>query len=281
MASPAATANPSALLKLARDCRDRGDTAGQVAALDRLLAADQRNIPALIQRADSSLRPATRARRPPSTSWRSASAPPSGVPREIAEELARAKPGLRPLRARIQGVPAPQPGGEGLRSGAIEPALRASRSTSSSGRKRIFLQQPKYYYFPGLPQIQFYERSLFPWFDDVEAATADIRAELEADPAGAGCLCALRPGPRKPPEEGRDGDAQQSRLECPLPLEERRGRRGKRGALSEDDACAPERAALATCQIGRLPSCFRCSGRARTYRRTMASSTRGSSATCP
>jgi aspartyl/asparaginyl beta-hydroxylase (cupin superfamily) len=48
------------------------------------------------------------------------------------------------------------------------------------GQKRIYLQQPKYYYFPGLPQLQFYERSLFPWFDDVEAALPDIRAELDA-----------------------------------------------------------------------------------------------------
>ena len=35
-----------------------------------------------------------------------------------------------------------------------------------------------YYYFPGLPQIQFYEREHFPWLDALERETDDIRAEL-------------------------------------------------------------------------------------------------------
>ncbi len=46
------------------------------------------------------------------------------------------------------------------------------------GRKKIYFQQPHTYFFPELPQIQFYDRSDFPWLDKVEAATADIRTEL-------------------------------------------------------------------------------------------------------
>jgi aspartyl/asparaginyl beta-hydroxylase (cupin superfamily) len=46
------------------------------------------------------------------------------------------------------------------------------------GRKRIYFQQPLNYFFPELPQIQFYDRSRFPWLDKVEAATGDIRDEL-------------------------------------------------------------------------------------------------------
>jgi aspartate beta-hydroxylase len=46
------------------------------------------------------------------------------------------------------------------------------------GRKQAFLQQPRFYYFPGLPQIQFYENTLFPWLADLERATAAIRQEL-------------------------------------------------------------------------------------------------------
>jgi aspartate beta-hydroxylase len=46
------------------------------------------------------------------------------------------------------------------------------------GKKQLFLQQPRFYYFPGLPQIQFYENTLFPWIADVERATPAIRAEL-------------------------------------------------------------------------------------------------------
>src|SRR6267154_410221 len=46
------------------------------------------------------------------------------------------------------------------------------------GKKKIYFQEPRQYFFPGLPQIQFYDRDDFPWLDKVEAATADIRTEL-------------------------------------------------------------------------------------------------------
>ena len=46
------------------------------------------------------------------------------------------------------------------------------------GKKKLYFQQPHTYFFPELPQIQFYDRDDFPWLDKVEAATADIRAEL-------------------------------------------------------------------------------------------------------
>jgi aspartyl/asparaginyl beta-hydroxylase (cupin superfamily) len=34
------------------------------------------------------------------------------------------------------------------------------------------------YWYPGLPDIEFYERSEFPWLPEFEAATADIQREL-------------------------------------------------------------------------------------------------------
>jgi aspartyl/asparaginyl beta-hydroxylase (cupin superfamily) len=46
------------------------------------------------------------------------------------------------------------------------------------GRKEIYFQQPGYFYFPELPQVQFYPRATFPWIEQLEAATPDIRAEL-------------------------------------------------------------------------------------------------------
>jgi aspartyl/asparaginyl beta-hydroxylase (cupin superfamily) len=48
-----------------------------------------------------------------------------------------------------------------------------------SGRKQLYTQQPRAYYFPELPQIQFYRRELFPWLDAIEAATDDICRELQ------------------------------------------------------------------------------------------------------
>ena len=71
---------------------------------------------------------------------------------------------------------------EKLDAAGFDPADASARFRQSldlmMGRKRIFLQQPQQYYFPGLPQIQFYERAMFPWLDAVEAATENIADEL-------------------------------------------------------------------------------------------------------
>jgi hypothetical protein len=54
------------------------------------------------------------------------------------------------------------------------------------GRKPVdpprvpYPQQPSTFYFPALPQTQFYEREAFPWAAGVEAATAAIREEAQA-----------------------------------------------------------------------------------------------------
>ena len=46
------------------------------------------------------------------------------------------------------------------------------------GKSEIYLQQPRNFYFPELPNIEYADREAFPWLDRVEAATGDIRAEL-------------------------------------------------------------------------------------------------------
>jgi len=45
-------------------------------------------------------------------------------------------------------------------------------------KRRVYRPQPSFMYLPQLPAIEFYDRDLFPWLDALEAATADIRAEL-------------------------------------------------------------------------------------------------------
>jgi aspartate beta-hydroxylase len=178
MASVAAAPNSAALLKLAREARERGDAAGQATALERLLAADPRNVAALIQRAD--LYAAAGDARSASSFYLMAirSAPTGGLPKELAAELARAKQACERYAVEYRDYLLRSLAANGFEAG------RSSQRFAESvdlilGQKRIYLQQPKYYYFPGLPQIQFYERGLFPWFDEVEAAVHDIRAELE------------------------------------------------------------------------------------------------------
>ena len=172
MVSPAAPASAAALFDLARQCRERGDAPAEAAALERLLSVEPRHISALVRRADlyaaaSFYLMAIR------------SAPPTGQSRETAALLARAREACDRFAADYRTYLL-----RSLTAKGFDPATSSPRFAQSVdlvlGQKRIYLQEPKYYYFPGLPQIQFYERDAFPWLDDVEAATADIRAELEA-----------------------------------------------------------------------------------------------------
>ena len=58
------------------------------------------------------------------------------------------------------------------------------------GRKRRFEAQPMRYFMPHLPVVEFFDRSSFPWLNEVEAATEVIRDEflavLRDDQEGAG-----------------------------------------------------------------------------------------------
>lgn len=51
-----------------------------------------------------------------------------------------------------------------------------------TGRRQVQLQlqRPGGYYYPGLPQRRYYERSEFPWAAAVESAAPHMRAEIEA-----------------------------------------------------------------------------------------------------
>jgi hypothetical protein len=48
------------------------------------------------------------------------------------------------------------------------------------GKRQIYLQQPKYFYFPELPQIQFFDRHNFEWAGALEREFPGICAEARA-----------------------------------------------------------------------------------------------------
>jgi aspartyl/asparaginyl beta-hydroxylase (cupin superfamily) len=49
-----------------------------------------------------------------------------------------------------------------------------------SGRTRAFHPEPTMLHFPALPSVSFFDRSHFPWFETLEAATGVIAEELQA-----------------------------------------------------------------------------------------------------
>lgn len=166
------------LLGLAQACRATGDRGGAAAALDYLLRADPRNLVGLLARAD--LYDEAGDTRAAGSYYRMAlrvAPPASQLAASVFQDLRRAQATVDRYGAQYQSFLR-----ERLAADGFDPAASSRRFAESLdivlGEKQIFLQQPRYYYFPGLPQIQFYERAQFPWLDRVEAATDAIRAEL-------------------------------------------------------------------------------------------------------
>lgn len=163
-------------LGLAYACQAGGDCAATLAAVDRALALEPANLRALMLKADS-LEAAGDARAAAAFYLHALrkAPPPEQRPPALQRELARAQAMLD------------------RRAGAIESEVRerlgpaaSSRRVAESmdilfGKASPCFQQPRYYFFPGLPQIAFFDdRAPFPWLAALEAATGDIRAEALA-----------------------------------------------------------------------------------------------------
>ena len=125
MATPAAPANAAALLELARACRERGDVAGEIQALESLLADGA----AAHSGAGSARRSLCRCGRRALRIFLLSHGPSFGTGDRRLEgnrHPARARErGLRPVRDRLPRLSPAEPRRQGLRRGEVEPALRA------------------------------------------------------------------------------------------------------------------------------------------------------------
>ncbi len=143
-----------------------------------LAASDPRSVRGLIQRADQFA--ATGDARSASAFYHAAvrAAPSQGkVPPELAADLRRAQEMCALYAAQYKSYLREQLAARGFDT--VRSSARFAQSLDIIlGEKRIFVQEPRYYYFPALPQIQFYANEQFPWLASVEAATDAIRAEL-------------------------------------------------------------------------------------------------------
>jgi aspartyl/asparaginyl beta-hydroxylase (cupin superfamily) len=184
---------------LAQACNRSGDLDGEAAALQRILDHDIRNLPAMLAMAQNADR---RGDARGATSWyRSAlaQAAAAGAPPQLQPVLQKAQDYVARssrtfedhLMDAISGLP---------------PLPRIQLATDLLlGKQSLFLQQPSMFYFPGLPQRAFYERSEFDWVAPMEAMTDAIVAELEQVRAQEDAAFApyvqtssLRPAPNNP-----------------------------------------------------------------------------------
>ncbi|OYY89650.1 MAG: hypothetical protein B7Y45_11005 [Sphingomonas sp. 28-66-16] len=166
-----------AWLVLAIATRRLGDYAVSETAADKVLAIDPGNLRGMIIKGDCrATANDARAARSFYQAVIAAAHAASNPPPEIAGELERITAYCQATAAEYRDY---------LEDYITRAGVPRSRRFQDSldllfGTKQLFLQQPSVFYFPGLPQIQFYERSSFPWLADLESATDAIRDELLA-----------------------------------------------------------------------------------------------------
>lgn len=162
------------------DNRDPRPFEARLADADRALSANPRDLRALIAKGDAlvGLGDARAGASFYSSALRGAAGG-VAVPPDLVEELRRAQTAVQDQGARFQSYLT-----ESLARSGFDAATSSGRFALSldlmAGRKRLYQQEPRFYLFPGLPQIQFQPRETLPWLAAVEAAATDIRAELEA-----------------------------------------------------------------------------------------------------
>lgn len=165
-------------LGMALACNSLGDDCAKLDALDHALALDPRNLRALLMKADH-LGAAGDGRA--ASAFYSAAlkvAPPlEQLSAEAQQEILRAQATVARYAAEYEAHLRGRLASRGFRDES--PGSRFAQSLDIlMGKKQVYFQQPLYFFFPGLPQIQFYDRKHFPWLDAVEAVTDDIRSEL-------------------------------------------------------------------------------------------------------
>lgn len=171
-------ANSQVWLLLATACRAENDRAAEEAALDHLLRFEPRTVRGRIMKGDCRIQAGDKGSA--LGFYMSALQIASGqdVPNDLAVELRRAQAAVTELKAMRLAKRE-----ETLTLLGVPPERRSARFQNSleifSGEKQIFVQEPTGYYFPGLPQIQFFDPADFTWAAEIESAAGAIRSELD------------------------------------------------------------------------------------------------------
>jgi len=178
-------ANAQIWLMLAYACRQLGDWAAAERAADEVLRRDEANVRALIVKGDARHALDSAAGggdRGAASFHRKAlkiAAQIGNHPPDLATELERVERSMADFVGRSRRELEAGLAKAGFDSSARSPRFQESIELLLE-EKQVYFQQPSAYYFPRLPQIQFYEPSEFAWASAVEAAAADMRVELEA-----------------------------------------------------------------------------------------------------
>ena len=165
-------------IALAGACGRLGDLPAAQSAADRALSIEPRNLRALIVKADLLAHEGdVRSAASFYLAATQAAPPLNQLTADLRADLQRAQTICQQYGRRFESFLLAEVAKHGF-----DPGKSSARFAQSLdllfGRKQVYFQQPRYYHFPGLPQIQFFDRAAFPWLDRVEAASAEIREEL-------------------------------------------------------------------------------------------------------
>lgn len=172
---------PAHWINLATAHRAVGDAAGERTALEKILEIDQRHLLALIRLAELHERQGEDGEA--ESRWKAVVALSKGVANpspEFARLVGHARLYVQQRRDKL--------------GGAIEDALAGDLGEATArdkrriqvaadawlGRREIFANQCEGLHYPFLPADEFFDREMFPWLEQLEAATETIITELRA-----------------------------------------------------------------------------------------------------
>lgn len=172
-------ANAGVWVALAMACQALGDRAAMLTALERTLALDPHNIRALAMKGDHLV--ATNNSRAATAFYAAAvrvAAEAKSLPPGVVQIAQHAQGMYQRINAELEAHVRTR-----LAAAGCVPETANSRFAQSieilMGKKPRYVQEPRAYFFPELANIQFFPRAGFPWLEALEAATDDIRGELE------------------------------------------------------------------------------------------------------
>jgi len=171
--------HPALWANLASSLKALGRRAEELEAIEKALALEPRHVSALLQKGvylEEAGDPRNAARAYQNVL---AVVPPGAeVPANIKEALEHAKSMVdADLAALGTALEEPLALVRGRHGGGRAPRVEQCLEVLM-GKRRVYHSQPTWMYFPGLPAIEFFERSEFPWLDALEAASSEMRTEL-------------------------------------------------------------------------------------------------------
>lgn len=171
---------PMLWLNLAFARRDSGDAAGELAAIDRALAADPRFYPALLHKARLS---ELKGNLPQAAALYYAflvCVPQGEQAAAVKSAIEHAKEIMRKNDRALETFLAPRLADLRGRYSAEKLERFDACVETVLGKRPAYSPQPTFLLYPRLPAVEFADREFYPWLDAFDAATDAIRAEALA-----------------------------------------------------------------------------------------------------